>query len=105
MLWTTQQHGASCCDCSGLFLADFVAKVTLTSDRWSTDKILFGVDSPPENPSALSKPGRNHFLASLARTSSRILLQQNLHQAYVPLSIADMPGNGGSAGTDLRLQS
>jgi len=58
--------------------ADFVVKVALTSDRWPDDKILFGVASPPGNPGSLSKPGWNHFLTSLAWTSSKILLQHNL---------------------------
>jgi len=47
----------------------------------STDKILFAVAILPENPSSLSKPDRNHFLAFLAWTSSKILLQQNRHRA------------------------
>src|SRR5262249_33117748 len=41
------------------------------------------IDCSPENPSALSKPDGNYFPASLAWTSSRILLQQNRHEAGI----------------------
>jgi hypothetical protein len=72
-----------------LLVADFVQKSLCRLIDGTTDRISFGVAGTPGEAPHPTRARGNHFLPSIARTSSRILLQHNLGQCRQRFDIAE----------------